>query len=203
MTSHPGSGQADREPFAHLRPQALAEILEVTRKLATPFDLVTLLTQVIDAARSVLRADRGTVYIYAPDTDELVVSVATELEAIRFPATQGIAGECAQTRQLINVPDCYADPRFNPSFDKETGYRTRCMLTLPLVDLDDALVGVLQILNKHDGVFTRDDERHAIYRFLCAVALANGEIATDETALLGLIADAMGLERSASESGPD
>lgn len=160
------------EMLAHLRPEALAEILEVTRRLATPFDLVTMLTQVIDAARSVLHADRGTVYVYEAQSDELSVSVGTDLEPIRFPADQGIAGECAQTREVINVPDCYQDPRFNPAFDKETGYRTRCMLTLPLVDMDDSLIGVLQILNKHGGVFTKEDERIAkALAAQCAVAL--------------------------------
>jgi phosphoserine phosphatase len=172
VTDGSGNSQRAGAALSHLGPEALAELLEVTRRLATPFDLVTLLTQVIDAARSVLRADRGTVYVYAPETDELVVTVATDLEPVRFPADQGIAGECAQTRQIINVPDCYADPRFNPSFDKETGYRTRCMLTLPLVDLNDALIGVLQILNKHGGVFTREDERVAqALAAQCAVAL--------------------------------
>ena len=51
------------------------------------------------------------------------------------------------------MPDCYADPRFDPTVDRATGYRTRCMLTLPLVDHKDALVGVMQVLNKDGGVF--------------------------------------------------
>jgi len=108
-------------------------------------DLEVLKEEVIDAARSVLHADRGTVYVYAPDTDELSVTVGTDLEPVRFPADQGIAGECAQTRKVINVPDCYRDPRFNPAFDRESGYHTRCMLTLPLIDMDETLIGVLQI----------------------------------------------------------
>ena len=96
--------------------------------------------------------------LYEHDTDELVVRVGTELDAIRIPASKGIVGECAQTRRLINVPDCYADERFNRAIDKQTGYKSRCMLTIPLIGYEDSLVGVLQLLNKHGGVFDTQDE---------------------------------------------
>jgi phosphoserine phosphatase len=138
--------------------KALRRILEVTRKLAAPFDLDTMLNEVVDVSRNILDADRGTVFLYDDATDELVVRVATELGTIRIPANKGIVGESAQTRQLINVPDCYADDRFNRAIDKETGYRSRCMLTIPLLGFEDSLVGVLQILNKNDGVFDEQDE---------------------------------------------
>jgi phosphoserine phosphatase len=138
--------------------QALRQILEVTRKLAAPFDLDTMLTEVVNASREVLHADRGTVFLYDPASDELVVRVGTDLDSIRIPADKGIVGESAQTRQVINVPDCYADPRFNRDIDRQTGYRSRCMLTIPLIGYEDSLVGVLQILNKHEGVFDARDE---------------------------------------------
>jgi phosphoserine phosphatase len=138
--------------------RALRRILEVTRKLAAPFDLDTMLSEVVDVSRNILNADRGTVFLYDEETDELVVRVATELGHIRIPANMGIVGESAQTRKLINVPDCYADPRFNRAIDKETGYRSRCMLTIPLLGFEDSLVGVLQILNKNGGTFDEQDE---------------------------------------------
>lgn len=155
-----------------LQVRELEQILEVTRKLAAPFDLNTMLSEVVDSARRVLQADRGTVFLYDKETDELEMAVATGMDAIRFPATQGLAGQCVQTRKIINVPDCYADERFNPDFDRKTGYKTRCMLTLPLIDYDGALIGVLQLLNKKDGVF--DDEDEWVAKSLaaqCAVAL--------------------------------
>jgi phosphoserine phosphatase len=102
--------------------QALRQILEVTRKLAAPFDLDTMLAEVVDASREVLNADRGTVFLYDKENDELVVRVGTDLDSIRIPADKGIVGESAQTRKLINVPDCYADERFNRAIDKQTGY---------------------------------------------------------------------------------
>jgi len=138
--------------------QALRQILEVTRKLAAPFDLDTMLAEVVDASRDILNADRGTVFLYDEKSDELVVRVGTDLDHIRIPANKGIVGESAQTRQLINVPDCYADDRFNRAIDKQTGYRSRCMLTVPLIGYEESLIGVLQILNKNDGVFDAQDE---------------------------------------------
>jgi sigma-B regulation protein RsbU (phosphoserine phosphatase) len=127
-------------------------------ELSAPFDLDTMLTEVVDAAREVLDADRGTVFLYDENSNELVVRVATKLGGIRIPADKGIVGESATTRKLINVPDCYADGRFNRAIDKETGYRSRCMLTIPLIGFEDTLIGVLQILNKNSGVFDDEDE---------------------------------------------
>jgi phosphoserine phosphatase len=138
--------------------RALRSVLEVTRKLSAPFDLDTMLTEVVDAAREVLDAERGTVFLYDESSNELVVRVATKLGSIRIPADKGIVGESAMSRKLINVADCYADERFNRAIDKETGYRSRCMLTIPLIGFEDTLVGVLQILNKNSGVFDEQDE---------------------------------------------
>jgi sigma-B regulation protein RsbU (phosphoserine phosphatase) len=150
----------------------LERILQVTRKLAAPFELQEMLGQVVDAGIAVLSADRGSVFLYEEQTDELVGYVTTGMEALRIPADKGIAGECARTREVVNVPDCYSDPRFNPEVDRKTRYRTRCLLAVPLVGHDDSLVGVLQLLNKRDGTFGEEDERIAeALAAQCAVAL--------------------------------
>ena len=147
-------------------------ILGVTNALAAPFDLMTMLAEVVSAAKQVLQADRGSVWLYDPIADELVLEVATGIQPVRVRAGTGLVGTCARKRKLINVPDCYADPRFDPAVDKASGYRTRCMLTLPLVDHKDVLVGVMQVLNKAGGVFDDDDEVLAsALAAQCAVAL--------------------------------
>lgn len=161
-----------RGPGPELDNRVLERILDVTRRLAQPLDLTMMLELVIDAGLSVLRADRGTVFLYDHDSDELISTVATGTGELRIPAGRGIVGESARTREVINVPDCYADPRFNRDVDRQTGYRTRCLLTIPLIGYDDLLVGVLQVLNKQDGVFTEIDERIATaLAAQCAVAL--------------------------------
>jgi GAF domain-containing protein len=89
-------------------------ILAVTSKLAAPFDLRTMLAEVVSAAKQVLRADRGTVWLYDAAADQLVIEIATGFAPVRIPTSVGLAGACARGRRIINVPDCYADQRFNP-----------------------------------------------------------------------------------------
>jgi phosphoserine phosphatase RsbU/P len=147
-------------------------ILAVTSKLAAPFDLMTMLAEVVSAAKQVLAAERGSVWLYDAATDQLVLEIATGIAPVRVSARAGIAGACVRDRRIINVPDCYADERFNPEVDRNSGYRTRCMLTLPLVDHKDVLVGVMQVLNKADGAFDDNDEVLATaLAAQCAVAL--------------------------------
>jgi len=145
----------------HLDSNKVLRLLEVARKLGAPVELSELLTSVIDAGREVLGADRGTVFLYDDAARELFMKVATGLKELRFSIDKGIAGECARDRKIINVPDCYADPRFNQAIDKQTGYKTNCLITVPLVGLEDELVGVMQLLNASKGRFDEDDERIA------------------------------------------
>jgi phosphoserine phosphatase RsbU/P len=150
----------------------LTRILEVTLKLARPFSLMSMLAEVVAAARMVLDAERGSVFLYEKDTDELVMAVVEDIAPIRVPVGQGIVGHTARELRLINVPDCYADERFNPEVDKASGFRTRCLLSIPLLGHDDELVGVLQLLNKRSGIFDRHDELAAsALAAQCAVAL--------------------------------
>src|SRR6185503_10879836 len=153
-------------------PPDLEPILAVTSKLAAPFDLTTMLSEVVAAAKQVLKVERGTVWLYDREADELVLRFSEDVQSMRIPAGKGLVGSCARSRSLINVRDCYADPRFDPTTDRRTGFRTRCMLTLPLIDHDNVLVGVLQVLNKANGVFEDSDERLAmVLAAQCAVAL--------------------------------
>lgn len=150
----------------------LQAILEVTSLLATPFDLMTMLEAVVKAAKQVLHADRGSVWLLDSATNELVLEVATGIHPVRVPVGAGLVGVCARTREIINVPDCYADPRFDAAVDRASGYRTRSMLTLPLVDHQGVLVGVMQLLNKAGGVFDPSDELLATaLAAQCAIAL--------------------------------
>jgi len=173
---------------------ALWRILETTRHLATPMGVEDILHKTIASALLVLDAERGSVFLYDSKANELYTKVSTgSLEAqescvstaewpgpnqsgishdIRFPANKGIAGETAQTCRLINVPDCYADPRFNREVDRQTGFVTRCLLSIPLLGIDNTLVGVLQVLNKRLRPFDADDEQIATTLAAhCAVAL--------------------------------
>jgi len=139
----------------------MLRILEVARQLARPFELVALLQEVISAGRAALAADRGTVFLYDAKNRELYSTVATGAKEIRFSIDKGIAGDSARTRKTINVPDCYADARFNREVDIKTGYRTRCLVAVPLIGLDDELVGVMQLINPEKGCIDSLDEKIA------------------------------------------
>lgn len=146
---------------SELTVQAIERVLEIARHLADPCALPELLGRVIDAAREVLQADRGSVFLYDDATAELYMVTGTGIESLRFPATQGLAGECATTRAILNIDDCYADPRFNQAIDRQTGYRTHCMIAVPLIGLENKLVGVMQLLNASQGRFSTSAQQIA------------------------------------------
>jgi phosphoserine phosphatase len=152
----------------------LEALLAVIRSLAAPFALPAMLAEVTAAARRVLRAERASVWLHDAETNELTLEVSSDIERVRVPVGRGLVGACARSAALINVPDCYADPRFDTEIDRRSGYRTRCALTLPLIDHREVLVGVMQVLNKIDGgVFGPDDESLALaLAAQCAVALS-------------------------------
>ena len=115
-------------------------ILAVTSKLATPFDLMTMLSEVVGAAKRALRAERGSVWLVDPAADQRVLVIATGSAPVRVPADAGIAGACARDRWIINVPNCHADERFDPEVDRHSGERMHCTLALPLIDHTYVLV---------------------------------------------------------------
>lgn len=150
----------------------LEPLLAVAGKLAGHFDLPTMLREVANAAVVVLEAERAAVWLYDAAADELVLEISHDMDPIRVPGDKGVVGACARSRKAINVPDCYADPRFDPAVDRRSGYRTRCLLALPLVDHLGVLVGVMQLLNKKVGVFDAQDESLAlVLAAQCAIAL--------------------------------
>ena len=164
----------------NVRGDTLERILAITRELAKPLDLTTLLSKVVEAALDILDAERGTVFLYDAAADVLISRVATGEGELRIPANRGFAGECVRTREVVCVPDAYADPRFNREIDKSTGYTTRCILTIPLIGHDEALVGVLQVLNKRHGVFGDDDIGVATaLAAQCAVAIQRMKLLED------------------------
>jgi sigma-B regulation protein RsbU (phosphoserine phosphatase) len=161
------------------------KLLELSRRLAGTGDLQSILSMVIDALRDLLDADRATVFEYDAKADELFTQVAHGLggsapQVIRIPAGAGIAGAAARGKRIVNIPDAYADERFNRAVDQKTGYRTKTILAIPLLDHDGVLVGVAQVLNRREGTFDAGDE--ALAEGLAAnaaVAMRRGRLIED------------------------
>lgn len=136
----------------NIPPEAWLRVCSVLDKLAASSNLGEVLGLVIDSMRDCLRADRASVFQYDARAQELFVSHAHGGVSFRFPITKGIAGEAARTKSIINVHDAWEDPRFNREFDQKSGYRTRGLLTIPLVSFDGTLEGVAQVLNKNPAL---------------------------------------------------
>jgi adenylate cyclase len=103
-----------------------------------------------------------------------------ELTKIRFPNHMGIAGQVFTSGETMNIPHAYADLNFNPSFDKQTGFFTRSILCVPVVNKQGKLIGVTQVLNKQGGPFTDEDEsRLRAFTAQISIALENAKLFDD------------------------
>jgi sigma-B regulation protein RsbU (phosphoserine phosphatase) len=155
-----------------LSQDALARILDVTQKLAQPYDLLHMLTEVVEAGESVLAADKATLWLFNAAKNHLTMKVPSFKPAPRMAAGEGLVGECLSTREIINVTNAYADSRFSKAVDQATGYKTQSVLNVPLLGWEKEPVGVLQLLNKYAGVFDENDELLAsTLAAQCAVAV--------------------------------
>ncbi len=160
------------QELAQLRKELARKKLEmdsiqhIGQALSSELNIERLLMVVIREVNTLMHAERGTFYIVDQEKGELWSKIAqnAEITEIRLKIGVGIAGHVAKTGEVINIPDAYKDERFNPAIDKKTGYKTRSILCMPIFEAtndqsrDRAIIGVLQILNKKDGVFEKEDE---------------------------------------------
>lgn len=130
-------------------------------------DYRSVLELILSESISVGNAEASSLLLYDALSDELYFSVTkgdsdehvTKLKEVRLRLDQGIAGEAATTRKTVNVRDAASDPRIHREADATTGFTTRSLLAVPMMDRE-RLVGVLEVVNKLDGDgFTEADER--------------------------------------------
>ncbi len=133
---------------------------EIGRALSSTLTIKTLLELIMSKTIELMDADRSTIFMVDHERREIwsLIAQGEGMKEIRLPVGKGIAGYVAETGETINIPDAYQDDRFNPAVDKQTGYRTRNILCMPLRNRDEKIVAVLQVLNKRTGPFTKDDE---------------------------------------------
>ncbi len=136
-------------------------LLRISKSLGLEIRLDPLLQLIVAEVTSAMQAERTTLFLVdRTKPDQLVSRVAEGVGTyeIRVLFGFGIAGTTAQSRQTINIPDAYNDSRFNSAFDKSSGFRTKSILSMPIIDQAGILIGVVQVLNKKGGAFTKDDE---------------------------------------------
>jgi serine phosphatase RsbU (regulator of sigma subunit)/anti-sigma regulatory factor (Ser/Thr protein kinase) len=140
----------------------LKVLLRISKSLGCEVRLDPLLQLIVEEVTTAMEAERSTLFLVdRRKPDQLVSRVAEGLgsKEIRVLFGIGIAGTTAQTRQVINIPDAYKDPRFNPAFDKLSGFRTRSILSTPIIDQTGVLIGVVEVMNRKGRAFTEDDEQ--------------------------------------------
>lgn len=139
----------------------LVSLVKISRSITALTDIDELLRVIAEETKNAIQADRCTVFLWDKDSDELWSKVALGLDSskeIRFPADKGLAGYVVKTGESLNIVDAYNDSRFNPEVDLKTGYRTKTILCMPITNNNREIIGAFQVLNKIDGVFTKNDE---------------------------------------------
>ncbi|MEI7768625.1 MAG: GAF domain-containing protein [Chloroflexales bacterium] len=119
------------------------------------------LLKLMTIVRDLVSVEAGTLFRLDPSDQRLVFEVVlgpfqNELSQRRLSLDQGIAGWVARHGESLMFPDVRQDSRFEATFDQQTGFQTRSMLCVPLVALGQVR-GVLQLINKTDGEFTKSD----------------------------------------------
>jgi CRP-like cAMP-binding protein len=142
-----------------IRYNKLQRLIEASKIINSTLDLNKLLGLILDSATQSVNADRGTLYLVDDVKKEIWSKIlqGSDMIEIRLPIGKGFSGYVAETGETILIPDAYADPRFNPEIDKQSGYRTRNMLCMPMKNKDGKIIGVFQLLNKNQGSFDDDD----------------------------------------------
>lgn len=150
--------------------EQLAALLDMQRSLALEADIDRVLERITTTAIGLLGAERATLYVIDDSRQELWSRVVTksELREIRLPLDgRSLAAEVARSGQPLRIDDPYGDPRFDPSVDARTGFRTRSLLVLPISPRGGGgRIGVLQLVNHMDrsggngtGPFSGEEER--------------------------------------------
>src|SRR3972149_664722 len=136
-------------------------VADIANRVSGSLSLDVLFPRLMEVVTETLNADRSSLFLHDPETNELFSRVmqGSEMGEIRFPGHLGIAGTVFTTGEPEIIADVYADPRFNQEVDRRTGYRTRNILCVPIRNKSREVIGVTQVLNKHIGDFDVEDQR--------------------------------------------
>ena len=109
-----------------------------------------ILKDVIDDAYRLLGADRISVFV-DNGCQELLCICSQDMKGLVIPSTVGFIGECFHHRIALNIPNVKSDARHYKEMDHKLNYETRCLISVPLIGVNDEILGVMQAVNKMDG----------------------------------------------------
>ncbi len=137
------------------------ELNEIGVALSSQRKIGTLLTLILSKTREITAADAGSLYLVEEDSEGRHLRfMLTQNDSLEFPyqefvlplAENSMAGYTALRGEVLNFANAYEIPadrpyRFNKSYDRDSGYRTRSLLTLPMRNAKGEVLGVLQLIN--------------------------------------------------------
>lgn len=118
-------------------------------KIAAERKMDNLLVLMADLGRSIVSADRCSLWLVDEDSGELWTKVAHGVKELRIPHNAGFVGYSVRTGEPLLIENAYLDPRFDRRSDEKTHYRTTSVMTVPLLDSAGDVMGVFQAINKH------------------------------------------------------
>ena len=160
-----------RDTIEHQR-----RLLHEGQAITSEMSLDLLIPLIMEQSSSIMDAQKSSVFLHDAKSHELWSLVVTDIKRkeIRIRDTYGIAGWVFQHRMPAIVNDSYSDPRFNPEADRKTGFLTRNILCVPLINREKACIGILQALNKNKGDFADGDlELMTLMSHYVTIALEN------------------------------
>ncbi|EGT38371.1 hypothetical protein CAEBREN_30102 [Caenorhabditis brenneri] len=185
-----GSDSQDHQNIARQR-KLSNFLLDVARSIF--HDIVSMdavIIKVMNFAQKLVDADRASLFLVDAKNKQIyarIFDVGTGDEEhvrmnndgqkeIRFDMSKGIAGHVASTGDGLNIENAYDDERFNADVDSKTGYTTKTILCMPIL-IRGVVIGVVQMVNKHNGSFTRQDEdAFEVFAVYCGLALHHAKL---------------------------
>jgi len=105
-------------------------------------------------------ADRCTVWVVDNAKQDLWTKVAEGMDAFRMPLDSGIVGEAISLKEPLIINDVLSNKHFNAEVDKQTGYKTRNMMVIPMFNAQNEIIGAFQVINKISGDFNEKDMKY-------------------------------------------
>ena len=153
-------------------------LLEFSKKNVLERNPDILLSILASEAKVLLDADRCSIFILDKKRKVLRSKIALGTRCITIPWDKGLAGQAVRSGKMLNIKDAYKDPQFLSGIDRKTGYVTRSILTAPMKNLKEEVLGVFQVLNKksHKPFDKEDEDLLSILTGQGAVAIENAQL---------------------------
>mmetsp|Transcript_7131 Transcript_7131/g.17751 ORF Transcript_7131/g.17751 Transcript_7131/m.17751 type:complete len:498 (+) Transcript_7131:95-1588(+) len=140
----------------------LHRLFTTTRKITSEIVPQDAIESVIKETLSLLNCDRVSLFVMDKKMEMLRLYASNLATPIMVSPGQGIVGNVFNQRETVNIPDCYADSRFDKSFDQKTGYVTKSLIAVPILDFENAAVGVIQAINKMPANETAEQKKEGV-----------------------------------------